>query len=80
MQDSESEVARIRQQISEELEAMQRGFSGFAAGMARHDFIHARMEQIGNHQEELAGYVGEQDAVDMVCALYIDKVDGKRGK
>src|SRR5579875_1107418 len=43
-----SEVARIRQQIEEELEAMQLGFSGLAAGSARHDFIRARMEQVGN--------------------------------
>lgn len=77
MQQGGSEVARIRQQITDELEAMQNGFSGFATGTARHDFIHARMEQIGNRQEELAEYVGEQDAINMVCELYISKVAGR---
>lgn len=74
MKESASEVARLRQQIAEELEAMQRGFKEFAAGVARHDFIRAHMEQIGDHQEELAGYIGQNDAAHIVCKLYIDTV------
>lgn len=72
-----STVAQLRCQIAEELEAMQRGFSAYAAGVARHDFIRARMEQIGDCQEELATYIGPNDAADLVCELYIDKVTGK---
>ncbi len=72
MDKSVSEVARLRQQIADELEAMQRGFKGFAAGVARHEFIQARMERIGGSQEELAEYVGQDDAATMVCKLYID--------
>jgi antitoxin component HigA of HigAB toxin-antitoxin module len=72
-----SRVAQLRQQIAEELEAMQRGFSAYAAGVARHDFIRARMEQIGNHQEELAANIGSDDAANIVCELYIDKITGK---
>lgn len=71
-------VANLRLQIVEELEAMQRGFSAYAAGVARHDFIRARMEQIGDHQEELATYIGSNDAADVVCELYIDKMTGKK--
>ena len=71
-----SRVAQLRQQIADELEAMQRGFSAYAAGAARHDFIRARMEQIGDHQEELATRIGPDGAVHVVCELYMDKVTG----
>ena len=40
-----SEVARLRQQIQTEYEAAQRGLAGLASGVARHDFIEARMER-----------------------------------
>ncbi|GAC1356783.1 MAG: hypothetical protein NVS2B12_29690 [Ktedonobacteraceae bacterium] len=73
-----SVVAQLRQRIAEELEAMQRGFSAYAAGVARHDFIRARMEQIGDHQEELALHIGSGDAAYLVCELYMDKVTGTR--
>ncbi len=73
-----SMVANLRSQIDEELEAMQRGFSAYAAGVARHDFIRARMEQIGDCQEELATYIGSDDAADLVCKLYIDKMADKK--
>lgn len=72
-----SVVAQLRQQITEELEAMQRGFSAYAAGIARHDFIRARMEQIGDHQEELALHIGPGKAANFVCELYIDKMTEK---
>ena len=71
-----SMVTQLRQQIAEELEAMQRGFSDYAAGVARHDFIRARMEQIGDRQEELAARIGPDDAAYVVCELYMDKITG----
>lgn len=42
-----SEVARIREEIELQLEAMQRGMYGYASGSARHSFIRARMDRIG---------------------------------
>jgi hypothetical protein len=68
-----SEVAQLRQRIEDEIESMQRGFSAFAAGVARHDFIRARMERIGNHQDQLAKHVGQNQAANIVCEAYIDK-------
>ncbi|HEU0002398.1 MAG TPA: hypothetical protein VFQ36_15950 [Ktedonobacteraceae bacterium] len=41
-----SEVARVMRQIDLELEAAQRGLSGYAIS-ARHDFINARMQRGG---------------------------------
>ncbi len=57
-----SEVARLRKQIDLEFEAMQRGLHGVAAGTAKHKFILAKMERAGKLTDELAGYVGEQEA------------------
>lgn len=42
-----SEVARVMRQIDLELEAAQRGLSGFAS-TARHNFINARMQRGGD--------------------------------
>ena len=68
----ESEVARLRHQIELELEAMQRGMMDFAVGAARHDFIRARMKQVGNYQDKLAEHIGNADASRVVCTLYVE--------
>jgi len=60
--ESKSEVARLMQQIELEYEAAQRGLYGFAAGAARHEFINARVENIGRYHERLKTLVGEQEA------------------
>ena len=54
-----SEVARLLEQISEEYEAAQRGLSGFAYGATRHEFITARMENMGRIHNELQSLVGD---------------------
>ena len=62
-QENKSEVARLMQQIELEYEAAQRGLYGFAAGTAKHEFITARMENIGHCHEKLKTLVGEEQAV-----------------
>ena len=57
-----SEVARLMQQIELEYEAAQRGLYGFAAGAAKHEFINARVENIGRYHEQLKTLVGEHEA------------------
>ena len=69
-----SEVARLREEIELQLEAMQRGMYGFASGTARHAFIHARMDRISEFQHSLTDYIGEQDANQLVCSLYSEIV------
>lgn len=61
--ENKSEVARLMQQIELEFEAAQRGLYGFAAGVAKHEFITARMENIGHCHEQLKTLVGEEQAV-----------------
>ena len=72
---NQSEVAQLRQQIELQLEAMQRGMQGFAAGPARHAFIVARMERIGAYEDQLAEQVGESVANQIVCSLYVEVME-----
>jgi hypothetical protein len=58
-----SEIARIRQQINTELEAMKRGLYGVAAGTAKHQFIQARFQRIGDLGDTLTRYVRHQISI-----------------
>lgn len=67
---NQSEVARLREQIELQLLAMQQGLRGLASGSARHAFIQARMQRIGEYQVDLARQIGEQDADQVLWNLY----------
>lgn len=73
---NKSEVARLRQQIDLEFEAMQRGLTGLALGTARHSFINARIERVHGYQCELAQLVGESKATQIVCEHYNAAMEG----
>lgn len=74
MNQNQSEVARLREQIELQIQAMQQGLHGLASGSARHAFIHARMQRIGEYQGDLARHVGEQEADQLLLNLYADGV------
>jgi len=57
--DQRSEVARLLSQISAEYEAAQRGLTGLTYGMSQHDFITARMENMGQIHSQLQLLVGD---------------------
>ena len=63
----QSKVAQVRQQIQAEYEAATQGLSGLASGTARHDFIHARTENIGKCHEQLAQLVGPEQAISIIA-------------
>lgn len=69
---NQSEVARLLAQISAEYEAAQRGLNGFAYGSAKHEFITARMENVGRLHDELHEIVGDEAI--MMVAEAINKV------
>ncbi len=71
----QSEVALLHQQIELQLEAMRRGLSGFATGKARHAFIRAQMDRVGECQDALATYVGEGVANQVICSLYVEVME-----
>lgn len=72
---NESEIARLRQQIETQLIAMRRGLSGLSAGSARHAFIHARLEHIGTYHTNLINQLGENAANTLVYNLYNEVMD-----
>ena len=66
-----SEIAQIRDSIEQELRAMRRGLSGLAAGTAKHQFIEARMHQVGTYEDQLASHIGGEQAILFSCQSYI---------
>lgn len=75
IENNQSEIARLRQQIECQLVAMRRGLSGLSSGSARHAFITARMEHIGACQDDLARQLGENAATMLVYGLYNEVMD-----
>lgn len=67
-----SEVARLLSQISEEYEAAQRGLSGLSYGTSHHEFITARMENMGQLHDELQSIVG-----DVAIAMIADQLNNQ---
>lgn len=68
-----SEVARLLARISDEYEAAQRGLSGLAYGVSQHDFITARMENMGQLHSQLQTIVG-----DVAIAMIADQLNNCR--
>ena len=62
-----SEVARLLQRIQQEYDAAQNALTGLAQGSARHEFITAKMENMGHYHEQLAQHVGSQHAAMLVA-------------
>jgi hypothetical protein len=69
-----SEVAQLRQRITEEYVAMKHGLSGLASGTAKHAFIDARMKRVDAYYDQLTQYVGAKEATQAVCELYIEVI------
>jgi len=57
-----SEVARLKQRIAMESEASKLAMYGPLRGAAKHSFIIKRMENMGGLRDDLAGYVGDDEA------------------
>ena len=70
-----SEVARLRDLIDAENQSAILALHGPMVGIAKHDFITARMDRIGGYQEELAGLIGERESM----ALLIDILEQAPG-
>ncbi|QBD76295.1 hypothetical protein EPA93_09855 [Ktedonosporobacter rubrisoli] len=70
-----SEVAKIKQQITLECEAMKRALSGYAI-TAKHEFIHHKYEQLGHYQDQLSQLVGDQQAAEIATIIYIKSMEG----
>ena len=62
---SQSEVARIRQQIADEYQSVQRVFTDFTP-TAKHEFLTKRNENIANHFEELQKHISPEAAMQIL--------------
>ena len=62
---SESEVARIREQIAREYQSLQFVFRGFTP-TAQHDFLTKRQENIASHFEELQKHMTPEEAMQIL--------------
>lgn len=65
-----SEIARLREQVELEYEAMMQGLVGFAEGSSIHEFISARMARVGEYYDALEREIGEYEATQIICDLY----------
>jgi hypothetical protein len=76
--ENKSEVARLRWQIEQTCQAMQRVMNdpGFSAS---HESIRRRYEHLGQQEQELARHVGEEQAHDMTYAIYNDVMESENG-
>ena len=62
-----SEIARLKQQIQLECEAMRHAMTSFRT-TASHDIINHQFDRLGEHYEQLGGLIGEQAAIETVIA------------
>jgi len=71
-----SEVAQLLQRITDEYQAAQWGLTGLAYGMSKHQFITAKMENMGKAVETLTELVGSpEEAGKMVAETLKDLPD-----
>lgn len=72
---SMSEIARIREQIELECQALA-NLKLFSA-VASHRSISHRYENLDQHREQLSALVGEQEATKIVVDIYNEQVEKK---
>ena len=75
--ENKSEVARLMRQIELEYEAAHRAMHGFAAGAGKHEFITARMENMGRCHERLTDLLGEREATIALAQAMEQADDGQ---
>lgn len=68
---SVSEVARIREQIRLECEALERMQHGFAI-VGTHQSVLARYHRLGAYQQQLSQHVGEEAATQELMRTYVE--------
>jgi len=60
-----SEIARLKQQIATEVDAMRQAMTGYAT-VGRHQIINHRFANLEQHMTQLSGEVGKQRAIEVV--------------
>ena len=60
-----SEVARLKERLDEECAAAHQALYGYAQ-TGKHEYITARMENVGRVHDELIERIGQQEATEML--------------
>jgi len=69
MQESVSEVARLKLAIEDECKALQNMFTAPAI-VASHEMVRHKYNTIGLHQDQLAKHIGEEQALNEMIAMH----------
>src|SRR6266567_462384 len=77
VQQQQSEVARIRQEIEAECVAMTQGLTGYGV-VSRHAFVFARMLRLSSLEEKLRVYLSHEQALELLCETYNRVLDEKQ--
>ncbi|HLJ33776.1 MAG TPA: hypothetical protein VKU38_09005 [Ktedonobacteraceae bacterium] len=64
-----SEIARIREQIERECEAMNLALYGYAT-VASHKIIEQKYNNLGRHRENLEKHIGKEEAGKVMIEIY----------
>lgn len=64
-----SEIARIREQIERECEAMNLALYGYAT-VASHKIIEQKYNNLGRHRENLEKHIGKEEAGKVIIEIY----------
>lgn len=69
---SRSEIAALRQRLTEECEAGWQALYGLSEGVAKHEIIAAKFRNMEVHHQRLTELVGENQATEILCQIYND--------
>ncbi|MBA2677053.1 MAG: hypothetical protein H0U76_01430 [Ktedonobacteraceae bacterium] len=64
-----SEVARLKERIEQECQAMYSALNGYAV-VSNHDVINHRYDMIGDYQQQLEALVGSTEAARITVETY----------
>lgn len=73
---NKSEVAQLMAYIDAQTESARLALQGLACGTAQHEIINAKMERLGQLQEELTPRVGKERAIQIVIEA-MEKMAGE---
>jgi len=72
-----SEIARLKQRIEREFQAMVDGLNGLSSGAARHQVINRRYAHIDSYLSRLEALVGKEASRAIVIQINNQVIEGK---
>lgn len=76
MDHGQCEVARIREQIEQEIQEAGQELRRLKTGKARHQFISATVQRLNEHKNQLAQHIGLKQAIKERDNAYLRFMEG----